>query len=392
VVVVDEASMVDLAMMAKLVDAVRPAAKLVLLGDRNQLASVDAGTVLADLCGPTSGRTLALPDDVRVACEDDLAVHGLDAEAVAVGRPLQGSVIQLNKTFRFRDDSGIGAFARACLADEVDAEAAAALLDDPSWPDVQRLPWPDGTGLGSDLTELVRAGYRPALDTLLGGFDPARDGCVEAFHRRVLDALDGFRVLCAHRRGRAGVAGVNREIGALLVKAHPALTAQGPRAWLGRPVLVTENAYAVGRFNGDVGLGVTREGHPSAGALVVAFPGPDALPSDHTPPAEVARQVAAGELRLVEYLDPARLPAWQPVYAMTIHKSQGSEFGHAVVVLPERRSPILTRELIYTGVTRAKDQVTLVGARDVLEAALERPVRRASGLLDLLWADAAAIP
>ena len=387
VVVVDEASMVDLAMMTKLVDAVRPAARLVLLGDRNQLASVDAGTVLADLCGPTSGNTLALPSDVGAACCHDLAVHGLDSASVQAGRPLQGSVIQLNKTFRFRDDSGIGAFARACLADEINAQDAAQLLDDPIWPDVRRLPWPEGTGLGAALSALVRDGYRPALELLLGGFEPARDGCVEVFHRRVLDALDQFRVLCAHRRGRAGVSGVNRDIAALLVRAHPALTSQGPRAWLGRPVLVTENAYAVGRFNGDVGFGVTRDGHPTDGPLVVAFPGPDALPPAAIPPEAVAQQVAQGELRLVEYLDPARLPAWQPVYAMTIHKSQGSEFDHAVVVLPERRSPILTRELIYTGVTRAKGQVTLVGDRMVLEAALERPVRRASGLLDLLWAD-----
>lgn len=380
VVVVDEASMVDLALMAKLVDAVPAEARLVLLGDRNQLASVAAGTVLADLCGPASRGPVALPAAARAA----VAALGLPADAVEErsDSPLRGAVVQLNRTFRFADDSGIGAFAAACLEEPFDAGRAADLLEE-GRADARRIPWTDRSALAPSLHQLVVEGFAPYLALLEAGFDPNRDLHPDLFFRRVLDTFDRFRVLAAHRRGRSGVEGLNHSIARALEEAAPWRPRRGVRSWIGRPVMVLENAYAVGRFNGDVGIGVTPSGRVGDGAVEVVFPGPDALPPALGP--ETRRQVESGELRVVERLALARLPAHQTVYAMTIHKSQGSEFRHAAVVLPEQRSPVVTRELLYTGVTRARKQVTVVGDRAVLEDALRRPVRRASGLGRLLW-------
>lgn len=380
VVVVDEASMVDLALMAKLVAAVPTEARLVLLGDRNQLASVAAGTVLADLCGPASTGALRLPANTRAAVASlGLGVDDVDTQS---GAPLRSAVVQLNRTFRFADDSGIGAFAAACLHQPFDAERAADLLEE-GRDDACLLPWTDRTRLSPDLHRLVVEGYTPYLELLKRGYDPVRDLHPDLFFRRVLDAFETFRVLAAHRKGRSGVEGLNQSITKALQEATPWRPQRGARAWLGRPIMVLENAYALNRFNGDVGIGVTTTGRRGDGALQVVFPGPDAAPS--VPDPDTVRRLRTGALRVVEHLEVARLPAHQTVYAMTIHKSQGSEFRHAVVVLPERRSPVVTRELLYTGVTRARKQVTVVGARTVLEDALRRPVRRASGLGGLLW-------
>lgn len=380
IVVVDEASMVDLALMSKLAAAVRSDARLVLLGDRNQLASVAAGTVLSDLCGPVTPAHQALPASVHRAVSD----LGLDLQQVEVRNdsPLRGAVVQLNRTFRFKDDSGIGAFAQACLQVPFAAPQAAALLDE-GRADATRLTWTERGRLGSALRRLLVKGYLPTLRLLERGYVPEEDLHLDLYLRRVLDTFDRFRVLAAHRRGRSGVEGLNRSIGEALRAEVPWLEDRGAAAWLGRPVLVLENAYSVGRFNGDVGLGVSPTGRLDGSAPVLIFPGPDAPPARPGP--ATARALDDGSLRLVERLEPARLPAHQTVYAMTIHKSQGSEFDHAVVVLPERRSPIATRELLYTGVTRARRQVTVVGSREVLVEALERPVRRASGLGTLLW-------
>lgn len=385
VVVVDEASMVDLALMTKLVEAVPEQARLVLLGDRNQLASVAAGTVLADLCGPVSRGPVALPaSTLEAVAALGVSVEGVSEAGVAgaAESPLRSAVVQLNRTFRFADDSGIGAFAAACLDEPLDAPRTAGLLDS-GRPDARRLSWEDRAALSPALHRLVTEGYAPYLRLLERGFDAEQDLHPDLFFRKVLDTFDRFRVLAAHRRGRSGVEGLNHSIGRALQEAAPWRPRRGPRSWVGRPIMVLENAYAVGRFNGDVGIGVTTSGQLSEGSVQVVFPGPDAPPS--VPGSETAEQIESGALRVVERLALARLPAHQTVYAMTIHKSQGSEFQHAVVVLPEKRSPVVTRELLYTGVTRAREQVTVVGDRAVLEDALARPVRRASGLGRLLW-------
>ena len=367
VVVVDEASMVDLALMAKLVDAVGPDARLLLIGDRHQLASVEAGTVLADICGTTGPERLTLSGPFAGELKQQCGLDVEQAGAELTGERGTGDcIVQLNKYHRFKGDSGIGAFARACLADKPEV-AAAVLLDSTGYPDVSLTEHGDKGLLTQPVQEAILAGYRPYLKLLAGG--PEEDEPEQAFHRRVLEALDSFRVLCVHRKGRLGVTGLNKAIEELLLKDEE-VRSFTPRSgsYHGQPIIVHRNDYAVGRFNGDVGLvlrrkqGVTDERRRRR--LWVAFPGP-------------------GET--VEYLPPSRLPEHQTVFAMTIHKSQGSQFTHAMVVLPTQQSPILTRELIYTGVTRAAKKMTMIGDNDLLVKALSEKVTRASGLGQELW-------
>ena len=367
VVVVDEASMVDLALMAKLVDAVGPDARLLLIGDRHQLASVEAGTVLADICGDTGPESLSLSrpfaGELKKQCGLDVEQAGAELNEE---RGTGDCIVQLNKYHRFKGDSGIGAFAKACLADKPE-EATAVLLDSAGYPDVSLTEHGERGLLTDPVQEAILAGYRPYLKLLADG--PKKDEPEQAFHRRVLEALDSFRVLCVHRKGRLGVTGLNKAIEELLLKDKKVKSFK-PRSgnYHGQPIIVHRNDYAVGRFNGDVGLvlrrkqGVTDERRRRR--LWVAFPGPG---------------------KTVEYLSPSRLPEHQTVFAMTIHKSQGSQFNHAMVVLPTQQSPILTRELIYTGVTRAARKMTMIGDKDLLVEALKKQVTRASGLGQELW-------
>ncbi len=365
-VVVDETSMVDLPLMSKLVDAVAPSARLILLGDRYQLASVEAGAVLADICGETGAETLSasvgFADELRRHCGLKLWVHGA---AEAPGRGLQDCIVQLNRNYRFEEASGIGAFAAACLApDETFDPAHTASLLGPAagHGDATLLPHGREGLLTAPVKRAIVKGYRGYLETLRLG---PRPGEPEArFHRRVLKALDAFRVLCAHRRGRLGVAGLNAAVEELL-SAEVQGFEPSEEHYLGQPILIRRNDYAVRRFNGDVGVVVERAAVAGQPSLQVAFPGTSDEP--------------------VEYLAPSRLPEHQTVFATTIHKSQGSQFDHALIMLPSRPSPILTRELIYTGVTRAARHVTVVGDRRILADALARTVQRASGLREQLW-------
>lgn len=289
-VILDEASMVDLSLMRRLADAVAEDATLVVLGDRDQLASVEAGTVLADMT---------------------------DA-----GSAIAGSVIRLERSHRFAGDSAIGQLAAAVLAG--DADAALGML----------IAGSSGNGpAGVRLIdcrserEIVRA-------------------TVAAYRDRGL----GSAILCAHRHGATGTLEINR----LCAEASGARISDPLSAvhWEGRPVIVTENDHALGLMNGDVG--VMRAA--ADGRLEAMFRG-----RDGGVPASV-------------------LPAAESAYALTIHKSQGSEFDDVTVVLPAGASPILSRELIFTGITRARKSVTLIGPPERVREAIRRRVARASGL------------
>ena len=312
VVICDEASMVDLPLMAKLIDAVPPTARLILLGDRDQLASVEAGAVLGDIC------------------------HG-EGEA-----PIGGCLVHLEKSWRFAEAPGIGALAQAVNAG--DDEDALAILDGEEHAEVQRIHAPDDAQPEALVGEAVLEGYRHYA----GIDDPVA----------ALAALGRFRVLCAHRRGRFGVEAMNR-----LIRARLAATGLlHPRGdwYAGRPVIVTRNDYQIELFNGDVGVTLK---DPS-GRLRVWFEGLD------------------GRCRSFH---PARLPPCETVFAMTVHKSQGSEFDEVLLMLPTRGSRILTRELVYTGITRARHRVTVVSDEAVLVDAIGARIQRASGLRRALW-------
>lgn len=363
-VIVDETSMVDLALMTRLMEAVRPEARLVLLGDRHQLASVEAGTVLSDLCGRT-GQALALSPSFAQALNTRLGLPLSEPLAASSDeRGLRDSLVQLVKNRRFADNTGIGAFARACLSRPFDAAAVLSLFtDDGDDRALALIPHAArGTDLCPEARNLAIRGYRPYLERLRAG--PLEGESPERFHRQVLAAFDRFRVLCVHREGPLGVAGLNQRLFEDLRAEGLLPTPGGQGPVPGEPLLVLRNAPSLGRYNGDLGLVVVGLSGPDRGRLLVAFPGP-------------------GDR--VEYLAPIRLPPHERALAMTIHKSQGSQADQVLVVLPARPSPLLTRELIYTGVTRAVRQATLVGNVPLLAAALERTIQRASGLSQKIW-------
>ncbi len=322
-VVVDEASMVPLALMTRLLDAIRPDARAILLGDRHQLASVEAGAVLADLCGTPE-------------------------ERAASSRPLAAAVAELTASARFGPDSGVGRLARA--VNEGNVPRALEILTGGRHHDVELFE--------GQTAAPILAALKPRCVTGLSRVARARTP------GEALDALGDFRVLCAHRKGPLGVEGLNRSIETWLTEAR--LIRPRGDIWHGLPFLVTENDNELGVFNGDTGIFFEPPG--SDGRTLFAY-----LP-DPTPGADGPRRIPL-----------SRLPRWEPVFAMTIHKSQGSEFGHVAVVLPEHISPVVTRELVYTGLTRARHRVTLAGNRAVLAEGIRQRVVRASGLHGRLW-------
>ncbi|WP_025322071.1 exodeoxyribonuclease V subunit alpha [Deferrisoma camini] len=343
VVVVDEVSMVDLALMAKLTAAVRPGTRLVLVGDRDQLASVEAGSVLGDLCD--TGREHRLCREMAPAL-GPLAGFPLDGLVGDEPPPARGLVV-LRDNFRFRAESGIGRVTRAVNAGR--ADEALELLRQGSGGEVSWKDLPARSRLPEALAPAVLEGYAPVFRAV------ARGEAEEAY-----DLLGRFRVLCALRVGPFGVEAVNRAVEAVLAREGWVPTSSG---WYpGRPVLVTRNDPALRLYNGDVGL-VVPDAHAS-GAVQVLFPTPD------------------GGWRRIP---PVRLPPHETVYAMTVHKSQGSEFDRVLLVLGDRPNPVLTRELVYTGLTRARNRAEVWGSAGVFTAAVRARAQRTSGLRDRVW-------
>jgi exodeoxyribonuclease V alpha subunit len=293
VVIVDETSMVSLSLMARLIEAVRPDARLVLVGDPGQLTSIEAGAVLGDIVGPAD----------------------------------RGPIVVLDRVHRY--GGAIARVAEAIRGGEGDAVVEA--LSGVTWVEDPEV-----------LRDRVVATSAAVLDA-------ARDGD----GARAIDALAAFRVLCAHRRGPYGVSAWTARIEEWIGNEA------GGDWYVGRPLLVTENDYGLRLYNGDTGV------------VIASGPG---------------RVSAAFERHgeVVEF-SPTRLSAVDTVYAMTVHKSQGSQFDTAAVLLPEPTSPILTRELLYTAVTRAREELILVGSEESVRAAVDRPIARASGLRGRLW-------
>jgi exodeoxyribonuclease V alpha subunit len=376
-VIVDEVSMVDLTMMRRLLEAVHPEARLVLLGDRDQLASVEAGCVLADLVPSSDHRD-----------------GGTTGDAVAAG-PLAGNTQTFTRSRRFESAPDIALIAaclqsyatrhpdlppddpRAALERALEVFAGTRHASQETEPDlrIERLGRPARAGVLTRPTETQLAqlagpylgGYAAMLAAALGDATPLED---PRWQRRLLAAFDRYRVLAVHRRGPLGVQQLEQ---ALAQRVRAALeVGRGERTgrrgidlgeghWIGRPILITENAYDVGLMNGDVGIVLDLADGPAA-----VFP--------HEDPDSV-RVVAL-----------SRLPPHEGALAMTVHKSQGSQFEHVALVLAGRDSPIQTRELVYTGVTRAKQRLSWLGDIDELRTALARQVRRESGLPELIEA------
>ncbi|MGN8276463.1 exodeoxyribonuclease V subunit alpha [Pseudomonas sp. SMN5] len=373
VLVVDEASMIDLEMMANLLDALPSHARLVLLGDKDQLASVEAGAVLGDLCrdaedGWYSPRTRAWLEAVS---GENLATTGLEQDLDAT-HPLAQQVVMLRHSRRFGEGSGIGQLAR--WVNQQQPEKARQLLMGGQYADLLCLAL-KGEHDGALERLLIEGkpggpqGYRHYLDLLRqqrpASSRPLEDSCWVDWAREVLSAFDAFQLLCAVRRGPWGVEGLNQRITAALLKAR--LIESDHQWYEGRPVLMTRNDYGLGLMNGDIGIALKlpeRDG-PDAGKQVlrVAFP----------------RNDGQGGVRFVL---PSRLNDVETVYAMTVHKSQGSEFAHTALILPDALNPVLTKELVYTAITRGKQWFSLIEPRSgVFEEAVRRKVKRLSGLM-----------
>lgn len=342
VVIIDEASMVALPLMAKLAAALKQNARLIILGDRDQLSSVEAGAVLGDMCG--GGQQEMFSPEFGDLFADLSCARIPTAPPGKVLPPLTDSLVILKKNYRFPADSGIGAAGRAVNAGKgVDAMAILKgdAFQDIVWRDV---PKPDV--LKKAITNTVVEGYSTYL---------AAGTVAEALRR-----FNSFRVLCALNQGPYGVASMNTLIEEIL--AGEGLIDPQQRWYRGRPVLITINDYNLKLFNGDVGIvfpDLEGGGNPR-----VFFPDPD------------------GGIRNVS---PVRLPAHETVYAMTIHKSQGSEFDRVHMLLPGNDSAVLTRELIYTGITRAKNKVDIWGNEEIFVTAASRRIDRNSGLREALW-------
>lgn len=350
VVVVDEASMIDVEMMAALMDAIPETAHLILLGDKDQLASVEAGSVLGDMCsGAEHGRyqpqTLNLLQPYTKGDLQDFAGAGSDYNQATV---------MLRESHRFSASSGIGE-----LAQRVNH----GVLVEPElferYPDIE---WFRSANALQDLRDLCIRGYAAYLESMhLGAVDKVSSSetvsqqQADKWAERVLQVHRDFQVLVALRDGQWGVSGLNVRIAEWLKQAKLIEQTQGWYA--GRPVIVQRNNYALKLMNGDIGLTLR---DPISGGLRVVF------------------QLPNGEMKWVA---PSRLADVETVFALTVHKSQGSEFTHTVLVLPDKPSPVLTRELVYTGITRAIHAFTLITpAPDVLSHAIRTRVIRSSGL------------
>lgn len=330
VLVVDESSMVDLSFMTRLVEAVPDDARLILLGDKDQLASVEAGAILGDICkGAGSGRQSINTAGAPAGFEPD----------TGIGR----CIIELTRSFRFGSDSGIGRLARAINAG--DPEAVLACLGDLALPEVSLKEVRDANEIWPLLAPMVQKHYMPVLHEK------------EPLARLV--RFQSFRVLCGHRKGPAGVEAVNTMIRQMMRQSdavRPAPYADGV------PIMVTQNDYQLGLFNGDIGVMGPSPSEP--GSLAAFFEGSD---------------------QNVKFFSPSRLPYHETVYAMSVHKSQGTEFDHIFLILPQWRSRVITRELLYTAVTRARKSVVIAASASLIREAVLSPVQRASGIADQLW-------
>ncbi len=355
VMVVDEASMVDLALMAKLVMALPPRARLILLGDKDQLSSVEAGAVLGDICD--TGEARAPSREFAEACEA-LCQCPLGLDPAGGANEAGDCIIELRRSYRFPADSGIGGLSQAVR--DRNPDGALAILKSGTCSDLRRHDWgPSGSGpppgaLRDEVVEGFRSYWEIVADS------EVRENSPEAL-QEVFDRFNDFRILCAVRMGSRGV-------GALNALVEDALDARGvarrDRPWYpGKPVMVLRNDYNLRLFNGDVGIYLPRAagGTPD---FRVFFPGRE------------------GRFR---HFHPARLPEHETVYAMTVHKSQGSEFGNVLFVLPDGDSRVLTRELVYTAITRARRRLSIWGSETTLKAGLRGSTTRLSGLSDALW-------
>ena len=336
-VIIDEASMVDLPLMAKLMRALSPDSRLVILGDRHQLASVEPGAVLGDLCRREELTTFSSSFIKRASRITEVGGLSVSPDRRA------DSLVELQTSHRFGDQSGIGLLSRAM--NHGDAEGALKILYDDSCPDVV---WRQVDNAGR---------LREELQNRFNNEPPAWFGSVEP--GQALQDMGRSQLLCAVRKGVFGVNGVNSMVEEILSASFPVVP--GASDYQGRPLMISRNDYEAGLYNGDSGIIMAE---PDEAVRTFAFfPGQE------------------GGYRKVAL---TMLPPHETIFAMTIHKSQGSEFDQVVVILPDHRSAVLSRELLYTAITRARKKLEIWGDPEIFREAVSVALGRHSGLRDRL--------
>jgi exodeoxyribonuclease V alpha subunit len=363
---VDEASMVDLEIMSALLDALPEKARIILLGDKDQLASVEAGSVLGDICQYGEQRHYQPEAAAWIQKHTGYNLSHFQGD----GARLDQHITLLRKNQRFGKNSGIGALSRA--VNEGNPQGVENIWQ-MGFGDICRLPVNspddesfahlilDGTCHFAVPNPQSKTGYRPYLDRVKSG---PGNGPEEIWLRAVIEDFGAFKLLSPLRKGAWGVKGLNEKTAEILF--HEGLISAGEGWYPGRPIMITRNDYNLGLMNGDTGivLPIKDDKDRNKSTLRVVFP------------------MADGSLKKVL---PSRLNHVETVYAMTVHKSQGSEFNHTALVLPDRMTPVLTRELLYTAITRSRTWFTLVGKHnEILGETVQRRTYRASGLGQLL--------
>jgi exodeoxyribonuclease V alpha subunit len=353
VLIVDEASMVDLPLMAKLIMAMPDHGQIILLGDKDQLASVEAGSVLADICDNeiNHGYGADVIESVRAIVDGDYNTY-----AEPKGAVIRNHICHLRKSYRFSENSGIGHLAKA-------ANEGSYI----SWQKAEKHGYED-----IDVQTLDDQSYKgfmkKACDEYISQIKQVNSAGMDdesalALHQE----YNAYQILCAIKEGPLGVSGINEEIEKGLRQAGCIIDES--QWYSGRPIIVLENDYGLNLYNGDVGILLPQKDGQGIVRLKATFVGAD---------------------QKIRWIQPSRLPKHDTVYAMTVHKSQGSEFEHCALILPNYSVPVLTKELIYTGITRGKNKLTILADARVLKAALKKKVKRASGLGDILWASVQA--
>ena len=348
VVLIDEASMIDIAMMSKLIEAVPAHAKLILIGDKDQLSSVETGSVFADMCegltNPLSPAGGGLGRGEKVSTNEETKIN------------YPTHIVTLQKNYRFKKESNIGQL--SISANQGDSKTLINILKDKSKPDCNLIA--PSTITGNQIPQSLIASWDDYFKIL---------NKPNASITEIFKAFNQYRILCALRRGLNGSTTLSARIETSLakkglIKQRTNFAQTQAQSWYhGRPVMITQNSYSKGLFNGDTGITLTRNGETK-----VYFPNSEAGSEEDT----------------FKSFAPVRLPAHETTWAMTIHKSQGSEFNQVTLILPHEVMPLLTRQLIYTGITRAKEQVSIVASEAVLNAGVKTEMVRATRIAENL--------
>ena len=402
-VIVDEASMVDLPMMAQLMEALAANTRLILLGDKDQLASVEAGSVLGDLCDSgvmvngyhAHGLQADRSKQLEALCGME---QGYLNDYIETNAPLMAnSLTQLRVSHRFTHDSGIGKLAAAVNAGQFSqVQQSFAQYDDIHCYTNLAAPF------SKDLTTQTREAEFAWQQQVINGYSQYLQAIEQGESPyQVLQLFNKFQLLCALRQGSSGLQALNDRVQSLLqnrgllnIDNHQGTgfnnSSEQSRWYVGRPVMISRNDYELNLFNGDIGIAMMVEskvggiadgmadGRKGKKELRVCFATEDISANSSADPSAHAQPN-------VRQLLPTRLPSHETAFAMTVHKSQGSEFADVALVLPDNHSPVISRELIYTAITRGKKSFSLYSNDEVLAAGVNSQIERASGLRDLLF-------